>query len=66
MTDSACFGGGEERSVSFISREELPEHLETFVKTPVDEHGVARRATPCPLWMPQVIIIALVPNLSRT
>jgi hypothetical protein len=42
-------GGGEERSVSFIRKEELPEDLETFIKTPVDEHGVARWAKPGPL-----------------
>jgi hypothetical protein len=43
-------------SASFISREELLEHLEIFVDQPVNEHGVPRRAKPSPLWMPQVVI----------
>ena len=55
--------GGEERSASFVSREELSEHLKTFVDWRVDEHGVPwRRGTPCTLWTPQVVIIAFSPK----
>ena len=49
-------------STSFVSREELPKHLETFVEGCVDEKGVSRRAKPSTLWIPQVALAPDVPG----